>query len=125
MDSLHSMEAACAANATAPRISLTDIETNIIAQYEMTAEECIGATATPVGETLKTLSICFLVMRNGFVVIGKSAPASSTNFNAELGRRLAYEDAVRQLWPLMGYALRDRLYEETFKEVDEDNLPGI
>ena len=28
---------------------------------------------------------------------------------AELGRELAYEDAVRQMWPLMGYALRERL----------------
>jgi hypothetical protein len=42
-------------------------------------------------------------------VIGKSAPASPENFNAELGKKFAYEDAVRQLWPLMGFALRDRL----------------
>lgn len=48
-------------------------------------------------------------MQNGFTVIGKSAPASPENFNAELGRQFAYDDAVRQLWPLMGYALRDKL----------------
>jgi hypothetical protein len=49
-------------------------------------------------------------MRNGFTVIGKSAPASAANFNAELGKKLAYEDAIRQLWPLMGFSLRDRLH---------------
>jgi len=49
------------------------------------------------------------VTRNGFTLIGKSAPASPDNFDPVLGRKLAYEDAVRQLWPLMGYALRDKL----------------
>lgn len=61
--------------------------------------------ATP----LAYLSICLLVMNNGFTVIGKSAPASPANFNADLGRQFAYEDAIRQLWPLMGFALRDKL----------------
>jgi hypothetical protein len=50
-----------------------------------------------------------LVLKNGFTVIGKSAPASAANFNAELGKKLAYEDAIRQVWPLMGFSLRDRL----------------
>ena len=48
-------------------------------------------------------------MRNGFTIIGKSAPASPANFNAEFGQKLAYEDCIRQLWPLMGFSLRDRL----------------
>lgn len=48
-------------------------------------------------------------MNNGFTVIGKSVPASPANFDAQLGRKLAYEDAVRQIWPLMGFALRARL----------------
>jgi hypothetical protein len=61
------------------------------------------------GIELKLLSVCMLVMRNGFTVIGTSAPASPENFNAELGRKLAYENAIRQLWPLMGFALRDKL----------------
>jgi hypothetical protein len=28
---------------------------------------------------------------------------------ASRSRALAYEDAIRQLWPLMGFALRDKL----------------
>lgn len=42
-------------------------------------------------------------------VIGKAAPASPENFSAEPGRKFAYEDAIRRLWPLMGYALKERL----------------
>ncbi len=60
-------------------------------------------------ESLKLLTLCLVTTKNGFVLVGKSAPASAENFDVELGRKLAYEDAVRQLWPLMGYALRDRL----------------
>jgi len=62
--------------------------------------------------SLAVLTVCLIVTRNGFTIIGKSAPASADNFDAELGRKLAYEDAVRQLWPLMGYALREKLHNE-------------
>lgn len=61
--------------------------------------------------SLGVLTICLIVTRNGFTIIGKSAPASTDNFDADLGRKLAYEDAVRQLWPLMGYALREKLVQ--------------
>jgi Phage protein (N4 Gp49/phage Sf6 gene 66) family len=50
-----------------------------------------------------------LVLHNGFTVLGKSACASAENFDVEIGRKIAREDAVRQLWTLAGYALRDRL----------------
>jgi hypothetical protein len=105
---LDATEAECAPHAVAPRVSLQDIEGAIAARYDTTADKALGSNV-PQMESLKLLSVCFLVMRNGFTVIGKSAPASAENFNAELGRKLAYEDAVRQIWPLMGYALRDKL----------------
>lgn len=105
--SLAQTEAECAANATAPRVSLADIESAIAARYDFTADQAINQA--PIAPSLKLLSICLVVMNNGFIIIGKSAPASPENFNAELGRKLAYEDAIRQLWPLMGFALRDRL----------------
>jgi hypothetical protein len=50
-------------------------------------------------------------MKNGFTLVGKSAPASPENFDREKGQRFAYEDAIKQLWPLEGYALRERLSE--------------
>lgn len=107
---LRETEEVCAAVARAARVSLRDIEAAIAARYDLTADQAIIASNAPLVEPLKLLSICLLVMRNGFVVIGKSAPASPENFNADLGRNLAYEDAVRQLWPLMGFALRDQLH---------------
>ena len=48
-------------------------------------------------------------MKNGFTLVGKSAPASPENFDPEKGREFAYQDAIRQAWPLMGFSLRDKL----------------
>ena len=108
MDSLSVTDQASAAVAVAPRVSLTDIENAIASRFDVTGAEAVAADNGE-AESLAVLSVCFLVMKNGFVVIGKSAPASADNFNRELGRKFAYEDAVRQIWPLMGFALRDRL----------------
>ena len=105
--SIQATDQESAAVAVAPRVALADIEGAIAARYDFTADKAVGIA--PVVDPLKLLSICILVMTNGFTVIGKSAPASPANFNADLGRKFAYEDAVRQLWPLMGFALRDKL----------------
>lgn len=94
--------------AVAPRVKLADINEAIAAEYTFTADKALGEDM-PVHDALDVLTICLVVMKNGFTVIGKSAPASPDNFNAELGAKFAREDAIRQIWPLMGYALRDRL----------------
>lgn len=64
--------------------------------------------ATP-GSPLGLLTFCVLVLRNGFTVTGESACASPENFNAEIGKRIARENAVAKIWPLMGYELRSKL----------------
>lgn len=56
-----------------------------------------------------TLTVCCLTLKNGFTVTGESACASPENFNAELGQRIARENAKQKIWALEGYALRERL----------------
>lgn len=75
-------------------------------------KEAIEAKIRAVDYHLRgVLTVCFIEMGNGFVVLGKSAPASPANFDAEVGRRFAYDDAFRQLWALEGYVLATRLAE--------------
>ena len=57
------------------------------------------------------LTVCCLTLMNGYNVVGKSAPASVDNFDVELGRKIAREDARRQIWALEGYLLRTKLAE--------------
>lgn len=109
--SLQSADNEAAAVALAPRVKLSDIEDSIAARYDTRADKAVGQGA-PAHESLKWLSICILVMKNGFTVIGKSVPVSPENFNIYLGQKFAYEDAVRQLWPIMGYALREKLFQK-------------
>jgi hypothetical protein len=109
----------------APRITPADIEANIASEHYFTARDGRrGAIAdgTYVGRerpqhkdadlvALDLLTFCVLVLRNGFTVVGHSACASPENFNDEIGRKIAREKAVEQIWPLMGYELRSKLSE--------------
>lgn len=56
-----------------------------------------------------TLTLCVLTLRNGFTVVGESACASPENFDIELGRRIARDNAKNKIWALQGYALRNTL----------------
>ena len=107
MDSLQASDAAAAAFAVAPRVALADIQNAIAERHDFNAAQALQVPAAD--HPLNVLSVCILVMSNGFTVIGKSAPASPANFDAEFGKKLAYDDCIRQLWPLMGFSLRDRL----------------
>lgn len=111
-ESLNATEAYSASKATHPRVSLDDMKAKIAGQHYFTADQGVTTAENTVsyeGDPLRLLTICILVMRNGFTVIGKSAPASPENFDPEKGKLFAYEDAIKQLWPLEGYALRERL----------------
>lgn len=104
---------------TAPRITPDDIEENIASEYFFTAENGVrgaslaiggdGYTNTAVPRPLLLLTFCVLVLKNGFTVTGESACASPENFDAELGRKIARQNAVSEIWPLMGYELRSKL----------------
>jgi hypothetical protein len=100
---------------TAPRVTLADIEANITSAFYFTAADgCFGASghrpnSVRAGTALSLLTFCVLVLRNGFTVTGESACASAENFDAELGRKIARQNAIDKVWPLMGYELRSKL----------------
>lgn len=104
---------------TAPRVTPDDIEANIVGVHYFTAEQGAraavdsGAIDAEDAGALSLLTFCVLVLRNGFTVTGESACASPENFDAELGRKIARQNAVAKMWPLMGYALRNKLSEVT------------
>jgi hypothetical protein len=94
-EALIATEAESAANATAPRVTLESMEAKIVSEEYVVLDN--------------VLTICILKMKNGFFVVGESAPASPANFDPELGKKFSYENAIRQLWKLEGYSLRDQL----------------
>ncbi len=95
---------------TAPRVTPDDIEANISGELCFTVGNAARALNCPVCDAVDMLTICVLTMRNGFTVTGESACASPENFDADLGRKIARQNAVSKIWPLMGYALKERLH---------------
>lgn len=107
---------------TAPRITPADIEANIASEHYFTAMDGASADSEDVVSVwhddkdhgtervpLSLLTFCVVVLRNGFTVTGESACASPENFDAEIGRKIARQNAVQKIWPLMGYALKEQL----------------
>lgn len=54
--------------------------------------------------------MCCLTLVNGFTVTGESACASPENFNAEIGEKIAFEQARNKIWMLEGYLLKQELF---------------
>ena len=110
---------------TAPRVTPADIEANIAAEIYSTGLDCAAEAAgdargvfnrikpdvdlTVVNDSLRLLTFCVLVLKNGFTVTGESACASPENFDSEIGRNIARQNAVQKIWPLLGFALKERL----------------
>ena len=102
---------------TAPRITPADIEDNIVKEVFFTAADGMagawrngeGKNQGSVNTEHELLTFCVLTLRNGFTVTGESACASPENFDAEVGQKIARQNAVQKIWPLMGYALKERL----------------
>ena len=108
---------------TAPRVTPADVEENIVSEHYFTARDgrrgaivdgtYVGREKPQPEESdlaaLDLLTFCVLVLRNGFTVTGESACASPENFDAELGRKIARQNAIEKVWPLMGYALKCEL----------------
>ena len=105
---------------TAQRIKPEDIEANITGEIYFTAADgyrnspCYDPNGhanepLPAPMPLELLTFCVLVLRNGFTVTGESACVRPENFDAEIGRKIARQNAIQKIWPLIGYALKEKL----------------
>lgn len=98
----------------APRVLPAHLDEQIASCHFFTAHEGVyGAgseEAVPPAE-LQLLTFCVLVLRNGFTVTGESACASPENFDKQIGQRIAKANATQKLWNLLGFQLKQQLYE--------------
>lgn len=95
--------------------------TDLVVEQEIQAKGLTAARLTPalIDSVIKaeqyhvfegtTLTVCCLTLQNGFTVTGESACASPQNFDVELGRKIAKDNAREKIWALEGYLLRQRI----------------
>ena len=99
------------ARSTGRRVTLEDVNDAIAHEAYFRA----GDAAFPSGECaidapydkLQCLTFCVLTLTNGFTVTGQSACADPANYNPEIGHRIAKQDAIGKIWPLLGFVLRE------------------
>ena len=95
MSAAETTEQELAAKAVAPRVTLEQVRLSVVEREFIVRG---------------TLTLCILTLYNGFTVTGESAAASPENFDPEIGQRLAFENAERKVWPLLGFKLKDKLH---------------
>ncbi|MEM1077446.1 MAG: Gp49 family protein [Pseudomonadota bacterium] len=81
---------------TAPRVTNAMVDAEVVSElYHVFPGSC--------------LTVCCLTLTNGYTVTGESACASPENFDAEIGRRIAFSNAREKIWGLLGFRLRDQI----------------
>lgn len=84
-----------------PRITPADID------MEMATAKAVQFYRFP----YTTVVVCCVTLSNGFCVTGTAAAVSAENFDYAVGCRVAKEDVENKLWELLGFRLKQALYE--------------
>lgn len=98
------------AGLTAPRVTPSDLDAAI-------GSVDVVKHVTPSGSVLRW---AVLNLKNGFFVTGKpSAAVSAANDSEEIGRQVAIDNARNELWTILGYQLKEQLYQATLSHTAE------
>lgn len=100
-------------NLNAPRLTPDHIDSKIKAvEYILPRDVCKRDNGVEIFDaplSLQTLTFCILTLENGFTVTGESACASPENYDAKIGKEVAYNNAREKIWVLEGYLLKEKL----------------
>lgn len=84
---------------------VTEVKTKVTPEDVVAAIKHESYIVLPNGRT----TVCQLTLDNGFTVEGTSACVSQDNFDLQLGRSIARQNAVEKVWQLLGFRLADQL----------------
>jgi len=78
-----------------------------------------------------TITVAVITMENGWMQEGFSACADPANFDEQIGKEMAINNAYDKIWPLEGYQLKERLFRDGLAksegvgiEADADTRPA-
>jgi hypothetical protein len=98
-------------------VSKESIETKIKSVVYLNAgkaaeDEYGDALSEDVLKNLNLVTICIIILENGFKVEGMAACIDPANYNEQKGRECAYEKAFEKIWEVEGYLLRQAMWEK-------------
>jgi len=90
------------------RVTDDDLANEIATEHYFTAGQAAGLyNPVPLDSPLHGLTICVLVLNNGFTVTGESACVDMRTFDVGKGRATARATALQKLRMLLGFSLAD------------------
>lgn len=99
-------------------VTKASIEAKIRGVYYLNAGQALSMMYK-IGETdkanLSLVTICIIILENGFKVEGVSACVDPANFDAIIGKEEAYKNAFDKIWEIEGYLLKQQLHEANQK----------
>lgn len=102
-----------------PTVTKASIEAKIRGVYFINAGAAIKASDDGYTqrdlEELNLVTICIIILENGFKVEGTSACVDPNLYNEAIGRKEAYNNAFEKIWEKEGYLLKQKLFEENQK----------
>ena len=57
-------------------------------------------------------TICLATTLSGFEIVTSSACVNESDFNYEIGKKIAYDNLINKLWELEGYLLQNNKKED-------------
>ena len=72
-----------------------------------------------------TVTICQIMLDNGFSVRGESACVDPKNFNKDIGETHAYSDAFDKLWAFFGFLICEMKYVALSHEKESNFLHAV
>lgn len=99
-------------------VTKTSIQDKIRSVYYLNAGQALSMM-DKIDETdkanLSLVTICIIILENGFKVEGVSACVDPSNFDANIGKEEAYKNAFDKIWEIEGYLLKQKMFEENQK----------
>ena len=91
------------------------VEDVIAHEYYFTALQGVDGSSvahpTEIREELGLVTFCVLLLKNGFKTVGYSCCVCPELFDEEKGRNVARDEALNQIYTLLGYDLKQQYYQ--------------
>lgn len=96
-------------------VTLASIKDKIRGMYFINAGAAVQASDQGYNERdleeLKLVTICIIILENGFKVEGTSACVDPKIYNEAIGQQEAYKNAIDKIWEIEGYLLKQQMFE--------------
>lgn len=97
------------------KVTMADLEAQVKSQFFFTARDGVyrNEMAGSDAAALSHVMICVLILHNGLKLVGvNTGSVDPRDYNADMAMKMARADAINQLWPMLGFQLKEQLYME-------------